>query len=296
MIIDIHMHTVRAAGLLRANGETFATPRQLARIMDRVGIERAVLLPMVSPEGSHCLTSTEEVLLIARRYKGRFIPFCNIDPRVEMNSPSTDVGHMLDYYIAQGCKGLGEITANLPFDDPRVEKLFDACQSRDLPVTFHIGPQEGDCYGLVDGPGLPKLEQALTRFPKLKYLGHSQPFWAEMAPDYGEAGRNGYPKGPIKPGGRLPQLFARYPNLCGDLSAGSGYNAMSRDPEFGYHFMEEYQDRLLFGTDICAPSNDTPLVRYLLTALSEGKLSAQAYEKITWRNAALLLKLGLAPD
>jgi hypothetical protein len=161
---------------------------------------------------------------------------------------------------------------------------------------LHIGPQEGDCYGLIDGPGLPKLEQALARFSRLKFFGHSQPFWAEIAPDYGEAGRNGYPKGPVRPGGRLPQLFARYPNLYGDLSAGSGYNAVSRDPEFGYRFMEEHQDRLLFGTDICAPSNDTPLARHLAAALSEGKLSAQAHEKITWRNAALLLKLGPALD
>jgi len=294
MMIDVHMHTVRMAGITRANGETYATPEQLLEIMDRVGINRAVLLPEVSPEGSHCLSSPEEILAITQHFGERFIPFCNIDPRIDLNSPQTDLGRMLDYYIAQGCKGLGEITANLPFDDPRVENLFDACQSRDLPVTFHIGPQEGGCYGLVDGPGLPKLEQALTRFPRLKFLGHSQPFWAEIAPDYGEAGRNGYPKGPIRPGGRLPQLFARYPNLYGDLSAGSGYNAVSRDPEFGYRFMEEHQDRLLFGTDICAPSNDTPLARYLTAAVSEGKLSAHAYEKITWRNAALLLKLELA--
>jgi len=291
MIIDIHMHTVRKAGITRANGETYATPEQLLEIMDRVGITQAVLLPEVSPEGSHCLSSTEEILEIARHFPGRFIPFCNMDPRIELNSPQTDMGRFLDYYLAQGCKGLGEITANLPFDDPRVENLFDACQSRGLPVIFHIGPQEGGCYGLVDDPGLPKLERALARFPRLKFLGHSQPFWAEIAPDYGEAGRNGYPSGPVKPGGRLPELFARYPNLYGDLSAGSGYNAVSRDPEFGYHFMETYQDRLLFGTDICAPSNDTPLARYLAAALAEGKLSLQAYEKITWRNAALLLRL-----
>jgi hypothetical protein len=234
------------------------------------------------------------VLDAARQFPERFIPFCNVDPRADTNLPSADLGRLLDYYTAQGCRGLGEVTANLPFDDPRVGNLFDACQRRDLPLTFHVGPQEGGCYGLIDSPGLPKLEHALARFPRLRFLGHSQPFWAEIAPDYGEAGRNGYPKGPVNPGGRLPELFARYPNLYGDLSAGSGFNAISRDPAFGLRFMEEHQDRLLFGTDVCAPTDDTPLVRYLRRAASEGKLSQQAYEKITWRNAANLLGLALA--
>jgi predicted TIM-barrel fold metal-dependent hydrolase len=291
MFIDIHTHTVRIAGVTRDNGETYATPAQLIAIMDRVGIDRTVLLPEVTPEGTHCLATVEDILEAAQQYAPRFIPFCNLDPRASYNAPTSDLRRILDYYIAQGCKGLGEVTANLPFDDPRVENLFAACQACGLSVTFHIGPQAGGCYGLIDEPGLPKLERALQRFPELKFLGHSQPFWAEMAPDYGAAGRNGYPKGPIAPGGRLPELFARYPNLCGDLSAGSGYNAISRDPEFGFRFMEQYQDRLFFGTDICAPSDPLPLVGYLQAARAQGKISEPVFESIAWRNAQYLLSL-----
>lgn len=292
-MIDIHLHVIRKAGIRRGNGETFATPRELIAMMDRAGINRGVLLPLVSPEGRLVLSPTEEILDIAREYEDRFIPFCNLDPRFDSNTPGADLRRMLEYYISQGCRGLGEITANLPFDHPMVENLLWACQGCELPVIFHIGPQAGGCYGLVDDPGLPGLERALQRFPRLKFLGHSQPFWAEIAPEYGEAGRNGYPTGPVAPGGRLPELFDRYPNLCGDLSAGSGYNAISRDPSFGYQFMEKHQDRLFFGTDICSPTNSMPLVGHLNTALAEGKLSCEAYEKITWRNASRLLGLGL---
>lgn len=293
MMIDIHLHVIRKAGIRRANGETFATGRELIAMMDRAGIDRGVLLPLVSPEGRHVLSSTEEILDTAREFEDRFIPFCNLDPRFDTNTPEADLRRMLEYYISQGCRGLGEITANLPFNHPMVENLFSACQSCELPVIFHIGPQAGGCYGLVDDPGLPGLERALQRFPRLKFLGHSPPFWAEIAPEYGEAGRNGYPTGPVAPGGRLPELFDRYSNLCGDLSAGSGYNAISRDPSFGYRFMEKHQDRLFFGTDICSPTNKMPLVGHLNTALAEGKLSSEAYEKITWRNADRLLGLGL---
>ena len=44
--------------------------------------------------------------------------------------------------------------------------------------------------------------------------------------------RLGYPKGKITSEGRLPMLMRKYPNLLGDLSAGSGCNALMRDREY----------------------------------------------------------------
>ena len=49
---------------------------------------------------------------------------------------------------------------------------------------------------------------------------------------------------------RLIEMMRAHPNLHGDLSAGSGHNALSRDPAFGVRFLNEFQDRLYFGTDI----------------------------------------------
>ena len=43
-------------------------------------------------------------------------------------------------------------------------------------------------------------------------------------------------------------------------NTGSGYNAMTRDPEFTYDFLEEFQDRIYYGTDICmARDIDNPM-------------------------------------
>jgi len=94
-------------------------------------------------------------------------------------------------------------------------------------------------------------------------------------------------------GGALVRLFRTYPNLYGDLSpaAGSGFNSVSRDPEFGCAFLEEFQDRLLFGTDICDPRNKLTLIDYLNDAVAEGRISRAAYEKIGWRNAERVLGL-----
>jgi predicted TIM-barrel fold metal-dependent hydrolase len=84
----------------------------------------------------------------------------------------------------------------------------------------------------------------------------------------------------------------KYPNLHGDLSAGSGFNAISRDPEFGCRFLEEFQDRLYWGTDTCEVAEQTPIVDYFRTLRAGKRISDAAYEKITWRNASRLLGLG----
>lgn len=105
--------------------------------------------------------------------------------------------------------------------------------------------------------------------------------------------RNGYPKGPVKPG-RVVELMRKYPNLCGDLSARSGYNAVTRDPDFGYAFIEEFQDRLYYGTDICDPRNITnPMLKlssWLDEAAEKGKISETAYRKVSYENALELLE------
>jgi len=292
MVIDIHAHITRTKTTTRENGRTYTTPAELLKIMKREGIDKAVLLPMPTPEGNHRIVSTEDVLEITAEYPDRFIPFCNIDPRAINNSENTNFLPHLEYYKQAGCKGLGEMMANLPFDDPLVENLFAQCEAAEMPVLFHIGPRYRNCYGLIDDLHLPKLEAALQKFPNLIFIGHSQPFWSEISADVTEENRNSYPKGKVI-SGRVPELLRKYPNLYCDLSAGSGYNAVSRDPEFGYDFIEEFQDRLMFGTDVCYPDQETPLTNFLREALERGKISLEIYEKVMWRNADRILSLGL---
>ena len=50
----------------------------------------------------------------------------------------------------------------------------------------------------------------------------------------------------------------KYPNIHGDLSAGSGHNAIARDLEFGRQFLIRRADRLLFGTDYLAGGQVVP--------------------------------------
>ena len=97
--------------------------------------------------------------------------------------------------------------------------------------------------------------------------------------------RNSWGKGPVVPGGRVPELFAKYENLYGDLSANSAGQAIMRDPEFGLKFLENYSDRLFFATDMVNVDMVFPLGAWLDEQLEKGTLSREAYENICWKNA-----------
>ncbi len=295
MLIDDHVHVTRSRTIRRPDGDTFCTPDKLIEKMDEDGVDKAVLLPIISPECRSRWVTTEDCLEICAVYPDRFYTFCNLDPRMDTYGEKADFSRYLTWYKEAGCKGVGEVTANLPFDDPLVANMFKHCEACEMPVMFHVAPRIGGCYGLYDELGLPRLEKMLQAFPNLVFIGHSQPFWAEISAGLTEPERNGYPKTPVQPGGRLVELLERYPNLYGDLSAGSGFNSISRDPAFGYEFMDKFQDRLFFGTDICCPRDNMPHARYLRDAREKRLISTKVFEKIAWRNANRVLKLGV-PD
>ena len=292
MLIDIHVHAALYRPLFNRPGAKRPTADEIIEIMDGHGVAMSVILSGAGPECAYFHTPPEDTLHLCARYPKRLIPFCNVDPRMIQNSPASDFGPLLRAYKEAGFKGVGEYDPNLPFDEPRNMNVFSHVEESGLPLIFHIGPTIGGCYGCYDEIGLPRLETVLKTFPKLKLLGHSQPFWAEISAEVTEESRAGYPDGPVTPG-RVVELMRRYPNLCGDLSAGSGYNAISRDPEFGYAFLEEFQDRLFFGTDICSLGNRLRIVPFFKKLADERLISAEALEKISWRNAAELLDLDI---
>jgi len=292
--IDIHVHTTEATWLSRLPSARYATPTELIEMYDQIGIEKGVILPNITVETDFHISSNYEIKNIVDKYPDRFAWFCNIDAHQGDNSPETIFTPYIEVCKENGAKGVGEVCTNLYFDDPLMLNLFKHCEACEMPLIFHIGKMGGD-YGIVDDKGLPTLEKALQACPKLKFLGHSQKFWAEISGDVTEENRFGLPAGKVFPGRRVVELMRKYPNLCGDLSACSGCNAIMRDPEFGYAFLEEFQDRLYYGTDICDPNNITSPMLKLASFLDEGvlngKLSYDAYYKVSRGNAEKLLGL-----
>jgi predicted TIM-barrel fold metal-dependent hydrolase len=257
----------------------------------KLNVERAILLPSVSPEALMAPIPSSACKYLAEKYPDKLYWFCNVDPRAITNTDSAPLGYLLEHYKSLGALGVGELTSNLYADDPKMDNLFSFCEELDMPVTIHIAPEPEGYYGIIDEIGLPRLEKVLKAHPKLKIFGHSQCFWSEISENTPET-RSRYPKGKVQ-NGRLPELLRKYENLYCDLSAGSGANALMRDREHAAKFIEEFSDRILYGCDICAKVNTFPFdFDAFLTDMREtGEMSDANYRKIVRENAVRLLNL-----
>ena len=142
----------------------------------------------------------------------------------------------------------GEHKPGLAFDDKRSMLIYEACAELKLPLLFHIDNERN-----LDKPGLPGLENALKTHAGCNFIGHGPGWWASISGDATQRDIGGYPKTKVAPGGAIDALMDKYPNLYGDLSAGSGAGAISRDLDFGREFLVRRQNRIMFGTDYLSP-------------------------------------------
>jgi predicted TIM-barrel fold metal-dependent hydrolase len=284
--IDIHTHL----GAFYHGREL--TAELLVRFMDQHAIERACVLPLVSPESAPIPQPVSTALAAYKAFPDRIIPFCALDPRA-VTEPGRRTGHVdgvrgmveiLERYKAAGCRGLGEHKTGLPFDAPQQMLLYEACDKVSLPILFHL-----DDIRNPDEPGLPRLSRVLKAFPKLPLIGHAAGFWASISGDAQPADFGRYPNVPLKvtPGGALDELMAKHPNLYGDLSEPGGEKAIARDLAFGREFIIRRADQLLFGTDVLMPEQTIPQFE-LLDSL---KLPEDVQCKVYRGNAIKLLGL-----
>lgn len=290
--IDLHCHVIAFPQYspTLSNGEKLLSAEEQIAIHEKMGVHMGVLLPLVSPEARRSVVNNEETQYIVAQYPDKFTWFCNVDPR--QGKDRVELSNIIGQYKEKGAKGIGEITATLYADDPMMQNLFCACVELDMPALFHISPRPGASYGIIDDLGLPRIEKMLKKYPDLKLIGHSQAFWSEISSDVVEETRKHCPKTKVSEG-RVPKLMREYGNLYCDLSAGSGHNAMMRDPEYAAKFLTEFSDRVFYGSDVCYASQtfQYDFVNFLESLYKEGGISLDTYEKICYKNAEKLLKL-----
>jgi uncharacterized protein len=278
--LDFHVHLVHQ---WHGKDEGPINADVLIRWMDLHQIEKAVVLPLVSPEAFWYPISSEYVISESKQYPDRLIPFCAIDPRTLSTHLTTqkDVVDMLKRYQDAGVKGFGEHKPKLPVDHELNMRLYDACSEVGFPVLFHL-----DNNANMDKPGLPGLEKALKSFPKLKMVGHGKGWWASISGNLKQSDLHvGYPAGKVNQGGAIDRLMEKYENLYGDLSS-SGAHALFRDPEFGSEFLKRRADRLLFGTDFYSLTQKS---FKQFEIFSEFSVSQTIREKICQKNGLNIL-------
>lgn len=284
---DIHLH-LSLNQLPKSEQFFISSAKNMLPHLEALDIKKGVLMSSGESSSHIPFGTNEECLSICKEFPNFFHWMCNVD----MKSPDT-LYERLKHYKEQGAVGVGELTINKPLDDPFLLALFKACEQLQLPILFHMSPQEGCGYGVVDKPLLPLLEKILSQFKELILIGHSQPFWYEISSynSYDNDSRNSWGNGKVLPGGKLIELLEKYPNLYCDLSANSGGCAIMRDPSFGLEFIEKFQDRLLFGTDMVNTDMTFPLSNWLDTQYKQGLISHSTYIKICKENAKRILKI-----
>jgi predicted TIM-barrel fold metal-dependent hydrolase len=252
MIIDAHSHP-------DWHGHDLA--KSLAD-MDANGIDLTWLLSWeappdeVDPTYNAAMSESREggpvpfarCLSYVERAPGRFVPGYCPDPR---RPDAIDrLKAMKDIYGVRIC---GELKLRMMCDDWDAIRLYRFCGREGLPVTVHLDYEfeTGKAYPRPSwwyGGGIEAFERAVRACPDTVFLGHAPGFWAHLSGD-DRFDKDPYPAGPVVPGGILVALLRRYPNLCCDLSAGSGWNALNRDLAFARDFLVEFQDRVLYARD-----------------------------------------------
>jgi predicted TIM-barrel fold metal-dependent hydrolase len=268
----------------------FMTEEQLIEHNRKYDIDISVLLPLVSSE-VYMPQSVGEIIDIANRSDGRFIPFCNIDPRVLTNTSDAPIGNLLEFYKNQGCRGIGEVLPNLAWNDPRMQNLLHCVEEIGFPLLFDMTGNRDRGYGIYDDPGMPQLEMCLQKYPNLTFVGHGPAFWAEISELRRPEDRHSYPNYPVYKEGRVAKLLREYPNLWVELSAGSGANAMMRDREYAIGFLNEFKERVMFGTDTCYVGQPLHMTGFLKELRAQGHLTDADFHAIASGNAKKLLAL-----
>jgi hypothetical protein len=232
--------------------------------MNALGIEKTWLLtweaPLDETEQTYnsvlpsCLPNErgpipfERCLSYIERAPERFVLGYAPDPR--RPDGCDRLAAAVDIYGVRVC---GEVKLRMMYDDLDAIRMYRYCGKHGLPVVFHIDyefdtgaryPRPSYWYG----GGIEPFERAVAKCPETIFLGHGPGFWAHISGD-GKFDKEMYPSGPVSPGGRLPEMMRRYPNLYCDLSAGSGRGALERDRAFAVDFLSEFADRVLYARD-----------------------------------------------
>ena len=265
-VLDIHLH-------LRN------TPDGNAIHMDGAGVTKAILLTQVAAE--------DRATQVAAASPGRFVRFASTD----VTQPGAV--DRLRAAVQNGAVGFGEIKSQVAAAGPEMQRVYALAAELNVPITIHFQEVHQPGSPGTYNTGLKKFDAMLKAFPKTTFIGHADAFWANVSADYAED--TAYPKGRIVPGGVTDRFLGEYPNLYADMSANSGNNFLTRDPEFAAGFLARHQTKLMFGSDCPCPdgrggTTGRCVARATLTELK--KLAApDVFRKIVWENGNRLVKL-----
>lgn len=257
-IIDVHVHLSPSA-----------VPR-LTKLMDRYGVSRVVNLSGGTP-----LQGLDEQLAAAALAPGKLIVFTTL---AYEQTRFADYGERMARLVriahARGARGLkiakvlglgltkpsGE---RIPVDDPALDPVFAAAGELGMPVAIHSGDPEA--FWLPVNARNPRKDE-LEAHPGWALHGRDVPSFSSLLGEL-EARIARHPGttfisvhfgNDAEHPDDVARMLRKYPNLYIDTAA--------RIPELGRHpapamrsFFIEFQDRILYGSDLGVGPEPTPL-------------------------------------
>ncbi|MBK9137298.1 MAG: amidohydrolase family protein [Verrucomicrobia bacterium] len=245
--IDVHSH---------AYARTAGEVDRWVRTMDEVGIAKTIILTGATGK------RFDELLALYGRHPKRFDVWCGID-YTGFDQPGFGPAAVaeLERCARAGARGVGELSdkggglrgnsGGMHLDDPRMDPILAKCAELGLPVNVHVGedrwmyePMDRHNDGLMNAfkwhiPPSPDvlghekviatLERAVKKHPRTTFIACH---FANCCYDLSLLGR----------------MFDAYPNLFADIGARFGETAPI--PRYMAAFFHQYQDRLLYGTDM----------------------------------------------
>ena len=253
--IDMHSHTYP---------KTLAEVDQWVKIMDKTGIEKSIIL--TDAYGAEF----DSIYKVYAKYPARFDLWCGLN-YTGYDQPGFGPATVaeLERCFKTGAKGVGELgdkgkglfycrppAYGMHADDPRMDPVWEKCAELGMPVNIHVGepqwfyePMDSTNDGLMNAlewrldnqEGILNLQQvvktlenAVARHPKTIFIAcHLANLNHDLA--------------------ALGKMFDLYDNFYADIAARYAENAPV--PKYTARFIEKYQDRLLYGTDMGVNEN-----------------------------------------
>jgi len=246
-MIDCHVHL----GKIRYHRDAL-TKESLLSWMDNNGIDKVCLMATENPEELHYYVTTNEVL---SHKSNRFIPFCNVDPRIGGMKYK-----IIQYYVDRGAMGFGEVIVGLFIDDPRLVEIYKICGDFHLPILIHTAKQFGE-----DDDNFTRLQNILVKYPQTNFILHSLRWWRDIIV--------------------VENMLSKYSNVYGDLSADSGYKFLINLKDTN-SFLSTWNYKLIFGTDYLEPGQQCKIIDLIKNA----NITKEEKDNITENNICRLIK------
>jgi predicted TIM-barrel fold metal-dependent hydrolase len=255
-VIDVHSHSNMC------QIQTADDVISWVRTMDEVGLELSVVFTDAIGK------SFDAQAKLFKPFRKRFIIFCALDTR-DIAAPNYTERAIqeLERCVRTGARGLGELhdkgwgiggeeqTAllrrkRMHLDDPRLDPIWEKCADLSIPVNIHVADHPS-CWQAL-GPH----QERTPDFQVFNLYGKDVPSYAELMDRrdrmLAKHPRTTFIAAHLSNQGNdlvvLGRVLDRYPNLYVDISA-RDYE-IGRQPRFALKFLTDYQDRVLFGTDM----------------------------------------------